>query len=689
MRNRTKKVCSRTLSGFLAFITVFALMVSLSLVPVMAADPSSGDSKTTFEEWCWQYYTNPTFNAGTEDNPNYSTEDLRVLAMGAPKNSNEYFEIYVDAVTGEVAIKDKQTGDYLFTNPFDVSEIAVSTWFDEGNISAGNSTTMGGKKGEILSQVEISYNDLSTTDSSGKRNYNSFKDAALLKQIDIKRLSGGVRIEYSIGQEESRTLVPRVFSRSRYEWMIEQVTLNLGEKVNQMYTDEARTLNQFKAFYTVYNRANMTVTDPNGIAGVEEKYPAFKDMDIAVFNPDAKPRELREVETIIKTYCPEYTFEDLDKDHEDAQWVVEDKQPANFRMALEYYLTDTGVDVRFPANGLTFDESEYSLNQISILKYMGAGSHDYNGYTFIPDGSGTLIRFEDVTDMFDITGTVYGEDYAYQDVKNPNQEVYRMPVFGVVVSDQLQSENAPVYTYNPLYVTPETKYEGFPRDSKGELTENHGDFEVKVPIYDALGENIIRTDSYKVSKDAVNKEAIALIPVYDYEKNDDGTLKLDENGKYIPVLNEDGTEKVRGYASYTINKDTVQLKNLIPVYKATKDHSTGYFAIVTEGDALTTIVSQHGARGRDHFFNSVYCTFTPRPKDSYNLSEAISVGKNTTYTVVSDRKYTGSFKIKYIMLTDPEIIAEQKAANSTRKFFETSYVWLTLTVIIFPRISRR
>jgi hypothetical protein len=293
-------------------------------------------------------------------------------------------------------------------------------------------------------------------------------------------------------------------------------------------------------------------------------------------------REIKQTERFIKMYCPKYTFEELDKDHMDTGYTAKDKAPANFRMALEYYLTDFGVEVRFPANGLSFDESAYELNSISVLPYMGAGVSDYTGYTLIPDGSGTLMRFEDVERYFSVTGKVYGDDYAYQEISGSNQEVFRMPVFGVVTSAEQMDPNTPLaYAYDYVYdIDPST---GKPKE-------------------DALGNKIILSKTPKAGK-----------------------------------------------------------------AKAVKDHATGYIAIVTEGDALATITSLNGGGSR-HPFNSAYCSFNPRPKDSYNLSEAISVGGDGKVTVVSERKYTGSFKINYIMLTDP---AKQ---DDARDYYDASYV---------------
>lgn len=50
----------------------------------------------------------------------------------------------------------------------------------------------------------------------------------------------------------------------------------------------------------------------------------------------------------------------------------------------------------------------------------------------------------------------------------------------------------------------------------------------------------------------------------------------------------------------------------------------GFFAIVEDGESLASITSEHGANAT-HKFNSAYTTFSPRPKDTYSLADAISV----------------------------------------------------------------
>ena len=64
---------------------------------------------------------------------------------------------------------------------------------------------------------------------------------------------------------------------------------------------------------------------------------------------------------------------------------------------------------------------------------IGAGHAGNTGYTFVPDGSGALMEFGAFPERNStIAGPVYGTDFAYQTLEgSPNQDVMRMPVFGI------------------------------------------------------------------------------------------------------------------------------------------------------------------------------------------------------------------------------------------------------------------
>ncbi|MPM52100.1 hypothetical protein SDC9_98856 [bioreactor metagenome] len=111
-----------------------------------------------------------------------------------------------------------------------------------------------------------------------------------------------------------------------------------------------------------------------------------------------------------------------------------------------------------PARGIQFDAATYSLNNIDILPYFGCGNISETGYGFVPDGSGAIIRFEDVADAnVTVAAQLYGNDSAFHDetfgtAYGGNMEIWRLPVFGIVrnsefsyvkkVSEQVQKKDS-------------------------------------------------------------------------------------------------------------------------------------------------------------------------------------------------------------------------------------------------------
>ncbi len=496
----------RLLSAFLTVVMVIGMM------PIFAAQPLvPGIDEETGEptiDYVKQIYDKP--------------EDKLATMKKYLEKGN--VALYVEPVSGEIAYVNTKTNQILFSNPYDLA----------------STTSTKQIKQKLLSQIIINY-----TDNGNKIEMNSFVEACMRGQITVKKIKNGVRVEYQMGRTETRKLLPMYIERSRFE---ELILANIPE---------GKDLNKIKAFYTLQDSLN-TKKSERARNEMIAKFPVCELMEIYTFDETASNRDKTLIEDIIKTYCPEYTYETLEEDHAMTQYVGQDKAPVLFRLSLEYTLDEHGnLDVRLPANGIRFDESTYQLNYINLLPWFGAGTSEYEGYTFIPDGSGALVRFEDIgTKPLTITGKVYGQDYAYQKIGGENKEVMRMPVYGVVESD--------------------------------------------VFIPEELSEEDL---------------AVGLVPY-------------------------------------------------IPPYK----QPNGFFAIIEEGDSLAELTTEHG--GTTHKYNTVFPTFYPRPTDTYELDASMTGGSNATYTVVSERKYTGSYRIKYIMLTGENAAEEAGLEN----FYEASYV---------------
>ena len=335
-------------------------------------------------------------------NTNYETAEDKLADMIMVKEQNGY-QLWYEEFTGEIAVKDLSTGQVTFSNPFD--------------IASGFQVISDAVKQQLLSQIIITYleNDVQKT-------MNSYYEAALRNQITKKSIKNGIRVEYIMGEEQTIRLVPRMIKRERFDELI------LGQ------IDYEWHRNKLSSFYTLKDKDDESLTE-RGVLEMVAKFPITNEMAVYVCDPDIKARELRELENIIKTYCPLYTYEELDYDHDLTKYTGADAAPPRFRLSLEYTLNDDGLAVRLPANGIEFDESAYQFKNVSVLPFFGAGSNKYEGYSVIPDGSGALIRFQDFAGQsVNLSGQLYGADYAYHEISGQHAESMRMPYYGVVTT---------------------------------------------------------------------------------------------------------------------------------------------------------------------------------------------------------------------------------------------------------------
>ena len=569
-----KKLLVKSLSCVLALLMVLTVFsVCAGAIDIVY----DGDSNApNYEKTITEYLSGSKFE----------TKEEKLASMEPMWESNGY-AIYADKQTGEVAIVKLATGEILFTNPWDVSDASYEA------VTAGKKgrTTSLPVKEQLLSQLVVRY-----TNNGKQEVMYSCIESAMRNQIKIEYIKNGIRVEYSIGREETRMLVPRMIEKTRFESAVLQPMREYFQKEENAYDyaiskgfDMAGPLDpMYDAYYVQKVAAFFVLKDPGTASTDKERndmladYPITAEMPVYVIETGVTTAQLLQIERLIKQYATSYTFEELDKDHEQTKYTATEKSPPLFKMALEYTIDEDGLVVRLPANGIRYEESLYKLESIDMLPFMGAGANDgdFNdggdGYVFFPDGSGTLFDFQQLNTgtQSTFTGKVYGQDYAYHSISGKHQETIRYPAFGLV-------------SYND--------------------------------------ENKIVTDYTNIKEDAV----------------------YDDDGNVV---------KTPTYGTKTIK--TAEKR--------------GYFAVIEEGDAMAEISSVH--MSSTTIYNAVKMTFYPRPKDSYNMSDAISVGSNTTIEVTSKRKYVGNYKVRYFMLSDDDL-AEKAGLDS---YYECS--WLGMAV---------
>lgn len=617
----------------------------------------------------------------------YETDADKLASMQLMLTRGNY-ELYCDPFSGEVGVKNTANGQILLTNPYDVANVSVET------------TRM-----EILQQLSLTFENIA---ENGKvETFTSYADCARYAQLDVKNIKNGIRVEYTLGKIAQKKLMPYWIEASRFESMIlakiedsyelgktisyydykdPNETLASGGDIDKMYEDFPCTKKTY-AEVGLTPKYDETGVDPvtgettyivhyfdpylNGSeGGIQTKtYKMSDHLRIWIINSKvvASEKMMNTMEGYVKSYAPEYTYEERDFDIDLTGYVEEGGAVANFRMALEYSLTDTGFRVSLPANGIRYDGENFRLQTITILPYLGAsGAYDgkFEGYTFIPDGSGAIIRNEDIMATgtpYKVAAPIYGADYAYHTListYNGKSEIIRMPVFGVVEKSGIPFETGEREIVPALNDdgTPSTDSEGnliaqrwtVPSSQVAELRDVYGDRIMLIMLDEKTGEPVYRDKE---------NPSVTLTPVTDgtADKKVLYYLYEDNAGKdgldMRKIFYEIHPTPISGQDTYYVldeNGDYADLTN--PIYDYNY-HMQGFFAIVEEGESLAEIVSDHGG-GQRHGYNSAYITVRPEGIDSYRLSEAISVGggNNDSWTVVSERKFVGLFTMNVIML---------------------------------------
>ena len=559
------KLFVKSMSTLLAVLMMLGAITTLSVFSVSAADDKKEEGEVIEK---------------TAETINYTTEVFKnpeeAIQWMVPYLENDNFIMYFNEYTGAFAVKNKVTGQTQFSNPFDVAS-------SKGSVKTKN---------EILSQIFVKYSDNTTNNTS---TLSSYADAALNGQVQVKRIKGGVRVEYIIGNEATRKLVPRLITEKRFlEKLIDPLEEAIGGEHN---------FTRFKAFY---ERQDVeAASSQKAKESMMAKYPITGKIDpntgknYVVYNLDitASSVDINFLEELIKGYTT-YSFDDMDQDHEETGYEAENELSPVFKLALEYTLNNDGFTVRQPTNGLRYNTTLYTIENIEILPYMGAGNSYNEGYTFYPDGSGALFRFEELSGKSTFTASrmIYGNDFAYHSITGKYQKALRMPVFGIQSQDTY-------FTYT-------------------------------------VSKTVTNEDEEEVIEET--KERVSITVLHTEEE-------------VVAMLDERVTAK--------------EIDSYGEIEMVTE--SNGFFAVIEEGESLCQLATYHAGSLSD--YHTIKTSFNPRPKDTYDLGDSISVSGSQTQTVVSDRKYTGNLKIHYVLLSD-ETLAEESGYKESGCYYEADYI---------------
>lgn len=261
---------------------------------------------------------------------------------------NDYLKLYTDTETANVAIYDKRNQKIIYTNPLDADEDPIA-----------NETN----KRYLKSQFIVNYFNKSR--AAGV--YDSYSMSVERGQVRAESIENGVRYIYDVGDHGTATtgIVPIYFSLDK----MEEVQSKLPEK-------DATTIRR----YYIDSSSFPGLLELNGVAQKNKK-------------------TIQRIQGFLEQIG--FTEEDYYEQMELAG--VEKVEAVSFIIPLEYRLDEDGLLVSIPT-GKIEEYGEAKIYRIQLLRYMGAAGADDKGYMVVPNGSGSIINFNN--------GKINAADYS-------------------------------------------------------------------------------------------------------------------------------------------------------------------------------------------------------------------------------------------------------------------------------------
>lgn len=339
-----------------------------------------------------------------DNNTNYGDAPEIIFAEESKVKSyvmeNDSLKFEMDPETTHFTLKDKNTGKVWYSNP--------TKWADDklANIQRN--------KDFLASTLSIVYSSFGADIEWNNYTYSiQGKNFRILPQED-----GSIRVDYTIGQIERVYLFPQAITEERYS----------------AFTDAMGKKNS-KVAGKMFSKKDPAKLKADELASLQALYPNIANQVLYVAKSDLTIKQKGELEKYFVDAG--YTNEDLETDNLN---LIQQEQSVNgpvFNVSVIYSLdAETGdFVVNIPYESLRCSTSA-PLSMISVLPMFGAADLTQEGYMFVPEGGGSIIRYNNhkIKQATYVTN-LYGMDYARITDEAKTENRTALPVFGMGQKD--------------------------------------------------------------------------------------------------------------------------------------------------------------------------------------------------------------------------------------------------------------
>ena len=267
------------------------------------------------------------------------------------------------------------------------------------------------EKNNMMSTVLIKYSTENGTDDT----YDTYTNSVQRKFYSIERKGNEITVNYTVGQMDREYIFPLIL----YQSDLDKWTEGLSKS-------------QVNAVGRAYHKYNKSSFKGSELQDMLDKYPGMEDENLYLVFENAQKHVKEQMEEIFGSQG--FTYEDYQKNKELYKESNIKEVPA-FNISMIYKLNGNTLTVTVPFSEISY-RLKYPITQVSVLPYFGAAGPEEEGYLLIPEGSGSIINFNNgKTKQNGYYADVYGWDYATERKAVITETRAAFPAFGIAYPD--------------------------------------------------------------------------------------------------------------------------------------------------------------------------------------------------------------------------------------------------------------
>lgn len=287
---------------------------------------------------------------------------------------NEVLRFEMDPTTTQFELTVKKSGKVWRSTPEGVADDAIA---------------LTAEKDKLDSTLLVTYSNISGIDAV----YSSYGYSVKKGIYDIEANADYVKVNYSIGDVEKEYVIPTVIREADMEKLLESMNKSNAAMVQDYYKK-----------YDI-NKLGKKDNKEELLAA----YPALANEVLYILRDTTKDNMKTKFEQFFEEAG--YTLEQHEADKMlDLSSKSSDKPI--FNVSVVYRLDGGDLVVEVPLSEIQYRD-DYPLYNLTLLPYFGAGGVGDEGFLFVPEGGGALIRFNNgKISQNNYYSNIYGWDMA-------------------------------------------------------------------------------------------------------------------------------------------------------------------------------------------------------------------------------------------------------------------------------------